>query len=116
MDNIFRDYSEKILIYLSVTSTDDPYEKQTTEDLLNSVPIRAIVSDYSFEKVRWSMPSISTDSVKEILVEYKHKSLIEQSYRISIDGENYQGYKINGKLSFRKEGSYMRVLCYSERT
>ena len=116
MEQIFRDFSEKILVYCSITSVDDPYEQQTTEDMLNSVPISAIVSDYSFEKVRWSMPSISVDKVKEILVEYKQKPLIEQSYRIRIDSDNYQGYKINGKLQYRKEGNFMRVLIYIERT
>jgi len=115
MDSIFKDFSQKILVYLSVSSSEDPLEFNTTESLLNSIPIRAIVSDYSFSKIRWSMNSVNTDRVKEILVEYKHKNLIEQSIKISIDGEDYLGWKTDSKLQYRKEGNYIRLLCYTQK-
>lgn len=116
MESIFKDFSEKILVYLSVSINEDPYEKNTSEILQNSIPIRAIVSDYTFSKIQWAMPGIVTDKAKEITVEYKHKALLEQSQRLSIDGDNYVGWKVNGKLQYRKEGAYLRLLCYSEKS
>jgi hypothetical protein len=112
MDELFKEQSQKILIYLAVPSVNDPFEKNESLSELPSLPIDAIVTDLSFSKIQWSMPGISTDSAKEIIVEKKHKTLIEQCYKIDIDGVIYEGWKINGRLQYKIEQEYLRAYIY----
>ena len=112
MEDLFREQSQRILIYLAVPSIDDPYEKNETLSELPSLPIDAIVSDLGFGKVKWQMDGISTDDAKELIVEKKNKTLMEQCYKIEIDGIIYEGYKILGRMQIKTEGDYCRVYIY----
>ena len=114
MDQIFKNFSQKILIYLSISSEEDCLEFNTVESLLNSIPIRAIVSDYSFSKARWTMTEIHTDEIKEVTIEKKHESLLISSYKIGFEGKEYYGYKVNGRLQYRKEGDYIRFQMFTK--
>jgi hypothetical protein len=112
MDNLFREMSQKIQIYLSIVSLNDPFEKNESLVDLPSLPIDAIVTDLTFAKIQWSMPGVSTEQAKEIIVEKRHQSLIEQSYKIEIDGIIYEGWKINGRLQYKIEQEYLRAYIY----
>jgi hypothetical protein len=112
MDELFKEHSQRIQIYLAVPSVDDPFEKNESLSELPSLPIDAIVTDLSFSKVQYAMPGISTDSAKEIIIEKKHKSLIEQSYKIEIDGVLYEGWRVNGRLQYKIEQEYLRAYIY----
>ena len=112
MKDLFREQSQRILIYLAVPSVNDPYEKNETLSELPSLPIDAIVSDLGFGKVKWQMDGISTDDAKELIVEKKNKTLMEQCYKIEIDGIIYEGYKILGRMQIKTEGDYCRIYIY----
>jgi len=112
MEELFKEQAIRIKIYLAVPSVNDPFEKDETLSELPSLPIDAIVNDLSFSKVKWNMDGISTDSAKEIYIEKKNESLLEQSYKIQIEGINYEGYKVLGKMQIKTEGDYCRIYCY----
>jgi len=112
MNELFGQFAQKILIYLTVPSISDPFEKNESLSELPSLPIDAIVSDLGFGKVKWQMDGISTDDAKELIIEKKNKNLLEQSYKIEIEGIYYDGYKINGKMQIKTEGEYCRIYIY----
>ena len=112
MDELFNEQSQRILIYLAVPSIDDPYEKNETLSELPSLPIDAIVSDLGFGKVKWQMDGISTDDAKELIIELKNKTLLEQCYKVEIAGILYDGYKVLGRMQIKTEGDYCRVYIY----
>jgi len=112
MDTIFRDFSEKILIYLGIESVLDPYESDVETTLQNPIPIRAIVSDISMSKSQWSLPGVASAKTKEILIEKKHKALFELSQKIKIDSDYYCGWRENGKLQMRVDGQFLRAYVY----
>lgn len=112
MDSIFREHSQKILIYLATTTLQDPYEKNVSKSYLNSLPISAIVTDLLASQASWKLPGITTDKTKEIIIEKKHENLLKMSYKIKIDDDYYQGWKVNGKLQYRTEGEYIRAYVY----
>lgn len=115
MEELFRENSQRILIYLAVPNIDDPFEKNEVLSDLPSLPIDAIVTDVTFAKIQWSMPGVATEQAKEIIIEKRHQSLIEQSYKIEIDGILYEGWKVNGKLQYKIEQNYMRAYIYSKK-
>lgn len=114
MKNLFKEHSKKILIYPAKINTIDPVEKNIEITYLNPLPIRALVSDLTFAKIQWAMPSIVTDKAKEIVVEKKHRKLLEQSYKIKIQGEDdeFVGWKRNSHMQIREEGEYLRLYIY----
>ena len=112
MDELFKEQSQKILIYLAVPSQEDPFEKNESLSELPSLPISAIVSDLGFGKVKWQMDGISTSDAKELYIEKKNKTLLEQCYKIQIDGIEYEGYKVLGKMQIKTEGDFCRIYCY----
>jgi hypothetical protein len=114
MDELFREFAQKIKVYLSVVSIEDPYEKNESLSELPSLPIDAVVNDLSFAKVRWNMEGISTDSAKEIYIQKRHEKLLEQSYKVEIDGILYDAWKINGRMQKKQEGNYIRIYLYKK--
>jgi len=112
MEELFREMSQRIQIYLSVPSQEDPFEKNETLSELPSLPISAIVSDLGFGKIKWQMDGVSTDDAKELIIEKKNKTLLEQCYKIEIDSILYEGYKVLGKMQIKTEGEYCRIYCY----
>jgi len=112
MDNLFNELSQKILVYLATIVQQDPYEKNTVNTCLNPLPIKAIVTDLIGSQISWKMPSINTDKAKEIIIEKKYRTLIEHSYKIKVDNDYYQGWKINSKMQIREEQGYLRIYIY----
>ena len=112
MNNIFRENSQKILIYLATTVDQDPFEHNVETTMLNPLPISAICTDLIASQIAYKMPSINTDKAKEIIIEKKYKSLLLQSYKIKIDDDYYQGWKTNSRLQIREEQDYLRCYVY----
>lgn len=114
MDNIFSENAKNIKIYLALASIDNPINKHTTIVYQNSIPIKAIVVDLAFSQIQWKLPGITVDKAKELTIEKKHRTLIENSYKIEIQGEtdSYEGWKVNHKMQIREEGDYIRVYIY----
>lgn len=112
MDKLFKDMAKSIKIYLGKENIDDPYEKNVSLTTMNPIPIKAIISDLTFAKIQWAMPGIVADKAKEITIKIRHKSLLEMSQKIEIDGEFYEGWRQNSKMQTRKEGNYLRCYIY----
>jgi len=112
VDKLFKDMAKSIKIYLGKENIDDPYEKNVSLTTMNPIPIKAIISDLTFAKIQWAMPGIVADKAKEITIKIRHKSLLEMSQKIEIDGEFYEGWRQNSKMQTRKEGNYLRCYIY----
>ena len=118
MDIIFRKNSQAILIYLGIESSEDPFEHNVSISYLNPLPIQAIVTDIEFAQVNWKMPGIITNKAKQLLVEKKYRTLLEQSSKIQIVGDTdyYHGWERDGKMQIREEGDYLKVYIYIKDT
>jgi len=112
MENLFKEMAQKIRIFMGISIIEDPYEKNSSETLLHSIPLRAIISDVSPASSVWKMPGIVSEKTKQIIIEKKYESLLKQSQKIRIDGEDYYGYKVNGRLSYTIEQDYLRAYVY----
>jgi len=112
MESLFREMSQKIKIYLAIESETDPIEHTTELTLLPPIPISAVVNDLGFGKVKWQMDGISTSDAKEIYIEKKNKTLLEQSQKIEISGIDYEGYKVLEKMQIKTEGDFCRIYIY----
>ena len=116
MDELFKEMSQKIKVYIGIESEEDPYEKNISIISLPSLPIDAVVNDLTFAKLVWAMPGISTDSAKEIYIQKRDEKLLEQSYKVEIEGILYDSWKIAGKMQKKSEGNYVRIYCYRKQT
>lgn len=119
MEDFFREQSEDIKIYTGKETVSDPYEKNATVSLFNPLFICAIVSDLIFSQISWKLPGIITDKAKEIMIDKKHRTLLEKSQKISVIENNtwidFEGWRINGKMQIREEGDYVRAYIYSKK-
>ena len=116
MDKLFRDQSRNIRIYLALETIDDPYEKNVSLTDLNPLPIKAIVTDLTTSTAQWKMAGLVVDKAKEIIVQKKYRSLLEKSHKIEVDGELYNGWKVNGRMQIREEGNYLRCYIYIKKS
>jgi len=112
MDKLFQEQAQSIGIIMAQEEIQDPFEKNVDYSELNPLPIRAIVSDLTATQAQWKMIGISVTKAKEIIIEKKHRSLIEASYKILIDGEIFYGWKVSGRMQIREEGNYLRCYVY----
>lgn len=116
MKDLFKRESKKILIYISHEVENDPFDKSTAQNVLNSLPINAIVSDVVGESMKWKTGGIITSEGKKIICENKYRNLIEMSYKITVDNVDYQGYRINGVMSIKKlDSDFIRLYIYREK-
>ena len=112
MEEFFNDMAETIKIYTSLETQLDPYEKNVSITRLNSLPVKAIVTDLIFSQITWKMPGIVTDKAKEIVIKKKYRSLLEKSEVIEVRGKLFEGWKVNRNLQIREEGDFLRVYIY----
>jgi hypothetical protein len=115
MNDIFRNLAQTIQVYIGSELKADPFEENTTVVLYNPIPIKAIVSDLNFDQIKYKMPSISTSKAKEVLVQKKDEKVVLMSQKIVIDGEEYEGWKENGRMQKKNEGDYIRIFAYSRK-
>jgi len=114
-EQLFREESQKLLVYLATETILDPDEKNVSLSYLNPLPINAIVADLSAGRIAYKMPGILTEKAKIAICSKKHRKLIEMSYKLKVLGETdyYEGYKINGKLQiFELDKNYIRLYIF----
>jgi len=112
VDNLFKEKSEYIRIFLGTEIETDPYEHTVEETLLNSIPIKAIVSDISPASSQWKMPGIVSEKTKQIIIKKKHEDMLKMSRKIKIGDDYYYGWKVNGRLNYVIEGEYLKAYVY----
>ena len=113
IDDIFKEQGKCIKVYLAKETKVDPYEKNVELTYLAPITLRALVTDFTFSQIRYKMPGIETDKSKEIIVSKSKRSLLEKSQKIMIDGEFYEGWRVNGRMQMREEGDTVRVYVYN---
>ena len=116
MEELFREKSRTIRIYLGVEVETDPYEHTTETTMLNPLPIKAIVTDLTASSAQWKLAGIVVDKAKEIIIEKKYESLLLKSQKIKVDNDYYVGWRQNGRLQYRIEGDYLRVYIYIKKS
>ena len=120
LDDVMNTQGTWIRVYVGKETIQDPFEKDVTVVCTNPITIRAIVEDLTNAQAQWKMPGIKVAKVKDIFVERKHRSLLEQSYKIEYQGEMYEGWKEFGKLQIREQPGvghgtgYLRLYIYSK--
>ena len=115
MDKLFNETATNIRIYIGTETILDPIEKNVETTLINPIPIKAIVTELSPAKAQWVMVGITSEKTKQIICKKIHRPLIEQSRKITVQGDSseYYGYKVNGRLSITEEGGdYIRCYIY----
>lgn len=113
-EEVFNKEAQTILIYLGREVETDSIYKTKTKTYYNPIPIKAIVTYLIPSQIKWKMWGIETTDAKEIIVESRFEKLIKLSQKIGINGEDYLGWRENGKLQFRKERDYIRLYVYKE--
>lgn len=104
---------EWIQIYTGQEVIQDAYENNTTVVYNNPLPIIAIVTDLTAAQATWKMPGIQVSKVKEVFCYSKYRSLIEQSQKICIEGDMYEGWRENGHMQIREmAGNVIRLYVY----
>jgi len=110
MTDLFKENSQRILIYMSTEQQIDPFSKEVESTTLNALPIDALISDLSGSRMSYKTMGIIQEDSKELICEKKHRKLIELSYKITVDSIDYQGYKINGIMSIRNlDSNYIKL-------
>lgn len=116
MEELFKNQSKTIKIYLGTEVVLDPYERNVETTMLNPLPIKAIVTDLVASQAQWKMPGIVVDKAKEIIIEKKYESLLLKSQKIQVDNDYYVGWKSSGRLQYRIEGNYLRCYIYIKKS
>ena len=113
---IFKELAKTILVYPAKTEETDQGEHTKSVKMLNGIPIMALVTDLVSSQVVWKMPGITTESAKIVVIEKDDRSLIENSYKIGIDGVDYVGWKDNSgkKIQMREVGEFVAIYVYTE--
>ena len=110
MDELFKEESQSILVYISIETIEDPEDLNVSHEVLNSLPIPALINDVVGSSMSYKTNGIVQEDSKEIIIEKKYRPLIELSYKITVDSIDYQGYKINGIMSIRNiDQDYCRL-------
>jgi len=112
LNEFFRNVGKTIRIIIATETIQDPFEKNVVFTELPSIPIKAIITDIIASQSQWKMPGITTEKAKEIIIKKKHRTLLEQSYKIEVNGEFYEGWKVHGRMQIREEGDFLRVYIY----
>jgi hypothetical protein len=112
-EDIYRLQGERIYIYTGKEVSQDPYENNMVVTYNNPIPVIALVTDYTAAQAAYKMPGIITKKTKEIMIPKKYRTLLELSQKISIQGEDYEGWRENGKMQIRQIGNNdLRVYVY----
>jgi len=121
LDDLIKSEGQWIYIFTGLETIDDPFEKNVITTPINSIPVKGLVSDVAFAKIKWAMPGIVTSKSKEIIIPKKYRSLLESSCKIEIRNsdkviEVYSGWRENSKLQYMIEDEYLRAYIYSKHT
>lgn len=123
MRPLFTDIMKKqgkwIRIYVGKEEVQDPYEKNVIARNTNPLPVRAIVEDMTTAQAQWKMPGTKVAKVKDVTVEYRYKSLLENSTKIEFEGEFYEGWRDKGKMQWREQPGvggkgYIQLYIYTK--
>lgn len=108
---LFRETAERVRVYVGREEIQDPTERNVEIEMLNPIPIRAIIRDELPEKLIWKFPGINVSKSKSLIIEKNKLNLLRLSQKIQIKGEDFVGYKNNdGEFYIKSVGiDYVRI-------
>lgn len=113
LDDLFSEIGQTVLIFIGKEIIADVEENDKTVITYNPIPIQAIVTDLTSEQMKWKGFGIETSAGKELFMDVKYKTLIQQSQKILIDNIEYLGWRDNlGQTQIRQDGNYIRLYVY----
>jgi len=113
LDELINQEGVWIKIVLGKEIIIDPETQEKKPILINSIPIKAIVTDLTSTQLRWKMYGIETQQGKELFMDIKYRGIIDMSQKIVIDNVDYVGWRDDlGKMQIRQEGSYLKIYVY----
>lgn len=101
-----------VLVYPAIETINDPYEKTKADSFLNPLPIKAYVTQLSFESLKWKYPGqVPSGSVK-IICYNKYETLLKTAYKIKIGDNFYKCIKDDDKgfLIMRRDDHLVAIL------
>lgn len=113
MEQLFKETSQRIKIYLGKETIIDPHSKETTVVLFPPVYIDAIVYDLTMAQVQWKLPGSNANQAKTIIIRVAQKKTLLNCQKIRIDSIDYTGWKLKGRLQYKTEGDFIRAHIYT---
>jgi hypothetical protein len=101
-----------LLVYPATETVNDPYEKTKTDSFLNPLPIKAYVTQLSFESLKWKYPGQVPAGSVQIICYNKYETLLKTAYKIKIGGNFYKCIKDDDKgfLIMRRDDHLVAIL------
>ena len=118
LEFLIKENGQNIRVYVATETDNDPNYDDKTVSMLNSKPVRALVSQVGHTSSQWRMPGIKASKVMELTCNKKYKSLIEKSRKMVIDGTTYYGWKPSqgSKIQYKEAGDYLILLVHTDET
>ena len=108
----FNKHKIRILIYLAKETTTDPYRKIKEFEIITAIPINAVVSDLNFTQIQWKMQGVDSAKAKQIIIHKRDLKTLKNSYKIRIDDEDYEGWRVKSQLQYRQYEDYVQAYIY----
>jgi hypothetical protein len=106
---------ESILIYPGHEKKIDPFDETKEITYLSPIPIKALVKDFSPKALVWKDYGIKDIGTKQVMIEPKYLSLIENCVKLKIRDEEYTVFKdaASNKLQIWQRAEF--ILFISEK-
>ena len=114
MEKMFKELAKSIKIFIAKESITDPFEKTISRSDLNPIPIKAIVSTVTPEKLSWKFYGLKVMEAKELIIEKNNLNLIRLSHKIEIDGIEFYSYRenVSNFTIFSLDDKYVRITLW----
>jgi len=118
LDFLIKEQGQNIRVFYANETVTDPNYQEKEVSFLNSLPVRAIVSDLSYAQAQWRMTGLKSTQIKELVCNKRYRKLIEKSRKIKIGSDYYYGYKpANGtKIQIKEVDDYIIILIHTDET
>ena len=118
LDFLIAEKGKNIRVFYATETVDDPNYQEKTVSYLNSLPVRALVSEIGYTSSQWRMPGIKASSTMELTCNKRYKKLIEKSRKIIIEDVTYYGWKpSNGnKIQIQEVDDYITIMIHTDET
>jgi hypothetical protein len=104
---------ETLLLSSAKETIDDPYEKNRVFTMMNPLPVKAYVTQISFEALKWKyVGQLPTGSI-QVMAEKKDKTLFLAADKIQYKGNDYKCYRDDsqGFLILERESYIIIILA-----
>lgn len=119
LKEVFLQQAETVQVYVSMgisSDTDDDDYSETTETLLQPVPMKAIIVHTSPEKLTWKFQGINTKQGFDLIIKASYIPTIRMSKKIVVRGVVCYGYKdTSNQLQMQNLDNYYYKVSVAEK-